>query len=121
MYLNLDLLYNVDKYLFPLFYYGFLTLDSVGEVYCPVSKKSIYFDFDSFNKRILLYDLITCNFIDENSIIHHFDEEFEYTQEKVKFGPFTLYKYTNKQSEIKSNINTGKFEFLYNNKRLNLK
>ena len=39
MYLNLDLLYNTYKYLYPLFYYG----DNYGgrEIYSPMTKKSI--------------------------------------------------------------------------------
>ena len=38
MYLNLDLLYNVDKYFYPLFYYKYINF----EVYCPITKKSVY-------------------------------------------------------------------------------
>ena len=45
MYLNLDLLYNIDKYLFPLFYYK-------GElyklVYSPMTNKSAYFYNNDF-------------------------------------------------------------------------
>ena len=49
MYLNLDLLYNVNNYLYPLFYYN-NKYDK--EVYSPMTKKfifisdyNIYFDF----------------------------------------------------------------------------
>ena len=55
MYLNLDLLYNVDNYLFPLFYYKYRNpfFKNEYKIYSPVIKKSIlkikiddiYFDF----------------------------------------------------------------------------
>ena len=51
MYLNLDLLYNVDNYLFPLFYYNGCNYNykSSNKVYSPITKKcifnSVYYDF----------------------------------------------------------------------------
>ena len=44
MYLNLDLLYNTYKYLFPLFYYK-RKYDNVSEceVYSPMTKKTVFF------------------------------------------------------------------------------
>ena len=41
MYLNLDLLYNIDTYLYPLFYY---MGESVFEVYSPMTKKGVYIE-----------------------------------------------------------------------------
>ena len=58
MYLNLDLLYNVNKYLYPLFYYG----DKYGkrEVYCPITKKSINIHINDII-HTFYYDFITKN------------------------------------------------------------
>ena len=44
MYLNLDLLYNIDKYLFPLFYYTYECCDNsyVYAVYTPTTKKAVF-------------------------------------------------------------------------------
>lgn len=46
MYLNLDLLYNVNKYIFVLFYYR-TTHFNHRIVYSPMTKKSIYFGFET--------------------------------------------------------------------------
>ena len=51
MYLNLDLLYNVEIYLFPLFYYK---SDYSRMIYSPITKKSA--------TSIYYYDHITLNF-----------------------------------------------------------
>ena len=40
MYLNLDLLYNVDIYLCPLFYYKYKKIDAI--IYSPMTKKYMY-------------------------------------------------------------------------------
>jgi len=43
LYLNLDLLENVNEYLYPLFYYKG---NNCREVYFPVTKKSIYYNYN---------------------------------------------------------------------------
>ena len=52
MYLNLDLLYNVDNYIYPLFYYR--VKYGCDEIYSPMTKKSIY--KSDYN---IYYDFIT--------------------------------------------------------------
>ena len=59
MYLNLDLLYNVNKYLYPLFYYEYNY--EKREIYSPMTKKSInkyVFNWTTY----LFIDYITKNF-----------------------------------------------------------
>ena len=53
LYLNLDLLENVKKYLFPLFYYEYTCVFNGKEIYCSITKKSVY--FDNHNKNVINY------------------------------------------------------------------
>ena len=59
MYLNLDLLYNVNIYLYPLFYYKDASFE---QVYCPITENSVYFynnvflTFDSSNNPVYKKD-----------------------------------------------------------------
>ena len=105
MYLNLDLLYNTYKYLYPLFYYG----DGWNQCvfYSSMTKKSVcinypfmkhYYDFitfklQSYNNKNSTYNMPPCT-ITEKYI--QFSEKYLY---KVK--PFKLDKETS--SFLKSN------------------
>jgi len=46
VYLNLDLLENVNKFWFPLFYYGFIDCSESKEIFCSRTIKSIHFHKD---------------------------------------------------------------------------
>ena len=80
MYLNLDLLYNVNNYLFPLFYYK----DNYGnfEIYSPMTKKSIftsyyniYYDFITKKYEYLskIFDFDVTNYIFTENILNYRD------------------------------------------------
>ena len=109
MYLNLDLLYNVNDYLYPLFYYK----QKYGrKVYCPITKKSIV----NHDDTIIYYDYITFNYhFIENNIIFNF--------------PNDIYYFTQENSLILTNIDgykcdpfyldKDKLEFLKSNTRIN--
>ena len=80
MYLNLDLLYNVNNYLFPLFYYN----NGISkEVYYPITKKSVLY-FYSNEKRITdYYDYITFSFCHKDDINGFlFGNKYHFTREK---------------------------------------
>ena len=57
LYLNLNLIYNIFHYLFPLFYYKHK--NKKYEVYSPFTKKSIYFFGNHDNSLCYYYDYIT--------------------------------------------------------------
>ena len=69
MYLNLDLLYNTYKYLYPLFYYG----DNYGkrEVYSPMTFKSVLVNFSDNYFSLTLYDYKSA-FSRKNNVIEEF-------------------------------------------------
>ena len=64
MKLNLDLLENVNKYLYPLFYYTYS--NNENEIYCNITFKTVYYHYDSF----IYYDYVnnTRKFIKEKFI-----------------------------------------------------
>ena len=111
-YLNLDLLYNVNNYLYPLFYYEYKDKND-REVYCPITKKSIVYH----DNILTCYDYITFNFhfIEKNIISNFPNDIYHFTQENslmvtnihgYKCDPFYLDK--------------DKLEFLKSNTRINL-
>jgi len=80
VYLNLDLLENVNKYLYLLFYYGFSNCSESREIYCSRTFKSvrIYYKFityfDNLNKTYKVYgdclvfkQYIKCRYTKNNS------------------------------------------------------
>ena len=76
MYLNLDLLYNTYKYLFPLFYYG----DGFNyyAVYSPITKKVVFFHN-------------SCSYhIDNNHKINY--SKFYFTKEYIYWFDTHFYK-----------------------------
>ena len=99
MYLNLDLLYNTYKYLFPLFYYG----DGCNyyAIYSSMTKKSIYL-YKSILGHINIYyyyDYITFKVYNaESESIHNmipctFAEEYKRKPDHFpKVKPFKLDK-----------------------------
>ena len=84
MYLNLDLLYNIDNYLFPLFYYQSCGYKSSYKVYSPMTKKFVYINrcygiyYDLITKQKCLKEILykriifddTKYIFTENTIIH---------------------------------------------------
>ena len=100
MYLNLDLLYNVDNYLFPLFYYKF-EYDYGRQVYSPMTKKFVfkdnqdsitYFDFitkkygnsgSSFNYKIIF--IFTENRLNHNGYVFNKCKPFKLNKKDLYF------------------------------------
>ena len=97
MYLNLDLLYNVNNYLYPLFYYK---NKYVHVVYSPMTKKSVfknnqdsitYLDFitkkygnsgSSFDTTICIF---TENTLNHNGFIYNKCKPFKLESEDLYF------------------------------------
>ena len=97
-YLNLDLLYNIDTYLYPLFYYK---CSDRSEVYSPMTLKSIA----NFNHDTFYFDHITINY----HYICTFTEEYT-----INNG----HKYSSRCEPFK--LSKEQILFLKSNKRLNL-
>jgi len=103
-YLNLDLLYNIDNYLFPLFYYN---SESGYKVYSPMTNKEIFIWGALYfpEKGIVLYhDYKTNVCLDEN--LKHILKKKENFNAVERCKPFKL---------LKKDIN-----FLKSNTRLQL-
>ena len=101
MYLNLDLLYNIYDYLYPLFYYNhyYYKIDNI--VYSPMTKKflfkypshSIYYDFITKKrcclkpKRIGFYSnyIFTENTFNRNGVINNKCKPFKLNSEDLYF------------------------------------
>ena len=99
MYLNLDLLYNVNNYLFPLFYYR----DDYGnfKIYSPMTKKSVYeiefcnVYFDYITKKyeylVKIFDfddtgyIFTENTLNKGGYIYNKCKSFKLTKEDLHF------------------------------------
>ena len=110
MYLNLDLLYNIDKYLYPLFYYKIIHWGHL--VYSPMIKKSVY-----KNNHIIYSDYITKKYNEykEVSLVSTFDDTgYIFTENTINFdGRFTFIKYK------PFKINKTDLIFLKSNTRIN--
>lgn len=109
MYLNLDLLYNVDKYIFLLFYCKrIINSTTYKTVYSPITKKSITYVYNTF----VFLDYSTLNIKYKNDqTVYKFHQcqnfkRFKYI-EKNKCKPFLF---------SKKDLN-----FLKSNKRIFLK
>ena len=114
MYLNLDLLYNVNNYLYPLFYYkGRYT----EEVYSPTTKKSILFyyvnEITSLYEKRNYYDYITLKYKNYDNKIRGFDH-CQFTEKTTtscnningyKCDPFYLEKHELKFLKSNTRIN----------------
>ena len=111
MYLNLDLLYNIDTYLYPLFYYS--DRYDLSEVYSPMSLKSIYFFRDEGTPHTIYFDYLNLNF-KKGEKIHLFlvSFTFNFTKEKLIFNQFVL----NNSSSFK--LKKQDILFLKSNKRI---
>ena len=106
MYLNLDLLYNVGKYFFVLFYYNKTHFKNYRIVYSPVTKKGIYFGDDT-----IYLDYSTLNLKCKRGIFGFSETEFKFKFEfefEYRCKPFL---FSNKKDLI----------FLKSNKRIFLK
>ena len=112
MYLNLDLLYNIDNYLYPLFYYK---SETHKEVYSPITKKSIV--CFHCNKITIYYDYIILKKINlHNNTIYYFELDcFQFTEKNTttyniidgyKCNPFYLDK--EELEYLKSNTRINK-------------
>ena len=91
MYLNLDLLYNVDMYLLPLFYYKksiFYRYEIF--VYCPITKKSVY-QYNNYNYNYNDHITNLCKW--KNNTIGSFYYDIDCISESyTKCKPFFLEK-----------------------------
>ena len=92
MYLNLDLLYNVEIYLFPLFYYQ--KHDILIYVYSPITKKSFTGFYYSKPRDPLYFDHITLNFCCEKPEPQDYPfNEKDFTITETEFINFSGFKY----------------------------
>ena len=108
MYLNLDLLYNVDIYLFPLFYYNINSIHSQSFVYCPITKKSAY-QYNNYNYDYIYYDHITnlCKCKNNKTGSFYYDIDFitrYYTKCKPIFLDKEHIKYLKSNKRIARNV-----------------
>ena len=86
MYLNLDLLYNINDYFFPLFFYklDFNLNVCLYEVYSPMFKKSINF---FKNKNFIYIDYITGKYKNDYNEIHDLNFEvsnYQFTEKEIR-------------------------------------
>ena len=88
MYLNLDLLYNTYKYLFPLFYYG----DGCNYyvVYSSMTKKSIYINYPFIKYYCDFITFKIQSYNNENSIYNM--PPFTITEEYIQISEKSIYK-----------------------------
>ena len=93
MYLNLDLLYNVDIYLFPLFYYRNKSFfNKIFRVYSPMTKKSMYIEID-FDCKYIYCDHITFVYKNKNiKRLFDYDINIYLAELYTKCKPFFLEK-----------------------------
>ena len=102
MYLNLDLLYVLDAFTFPLFYYS---NGSCFEVYCPINLKSVKFGSSGYT--------FYCDFI--TSKMKSDDRIFEFESNR-------MYSVHNARYFLKScnlfKIKEKEYLFLKSNKRI---
>jgi len=115
LYLNLDLLENINNYLFPLFYYQ---LDNYMIIYSPASLKFYFFSL-SKDSNFYVGDIRTkiglCNYKANN-----YNFEWVILIDENSFNVWgTKYKRTNKLvlSRFSKEI---VLKYLKNNKRINL-
>ena len=118
MYLNLDLLYNVEIYFFPLFYYkhGY----SSFVIYSPITKKSVECG-NCCNDHFIYCDYISCkSFLKttgfNNGKMESFKKEdysiteIEYIFFNIKYSKCNLIKLKKEELEyLKSNIRVNFF------------
>ena len=88
MYLNLDLIYNVNNYLYPLFYYKYCNNDPECEVYSPMTKKSVYKNCD----YVIYYDFITKKYEYLAKIFDFDDTDCIFTENTLKYYDSILEK-----------------------------
>ena len=107
-YLNLDLLYNVNDFLFPLFYYQSCNYSSSYRVYCPMAKKCVYIN----PYYTICYDFITKKRNCQKDVIFD-DTKYIFTENTAKYKNITY----NKCKPFK--LNSKDLYFLKNNTRIN--
>lgn len=109
-YLNLDLIYNVNNYLYPLFYYNYSNYSY--EVHCPITKKSLY----KSNSSTFYYDYITSKFQIKNG---KYGKIFDKTKYVFTENIFNLNGsiFFNKCEPFK--LDSEDLYFLKNNTRIN--
>ena len=95
MYLNLDLLYNVNDFLFPLFYYESL---STKKVYSPITKKSIIY----MNTEVIYYDCTTFNFPNYN---YYFTQKISFRNHYINGYNCVPFEVNKKDLEYLKTIN----------------
>ena len=84
MYLNLDLLYNVNDFLFPLFYYIRSSNDIIIKtVYSPITKKIISYQSNRFI-NIFYIDKINIDIIYKTTPFKISKEDLEFLNYKRK-------------------------------------
>ena len=89
MYLNLDLIYNVNNYLYPLFYYKIKHREFL--VYSPMTKKSVYKNACG----IIYHDFITKKYNEYKgvSLVCTFDDTgYIFTENTLNFNDFIFNK-----------------------------
>ena len=109
MYLNLDLLYVLDAFTFPLFYYS---NGRSQEIYCPLTLKSIF----KMNVNYIEYcDYMTSSCTINNSTFTMINNDlYKFTEE------YYLYKGTIWLEKCKPfKIKEKEYIFLKSNKRIN--
>ena len=109
MYLNLDLLYNIDKYIYPLFYYKFKYGYDLTEIYSPMTKKSVYKNIQD----IIYSDFITKKY-KGSSLLGIFDDtHYIFTENLLNYDGFIY----NKCKPFK--LSKKDLHFLKSNTRIN--
>ena len=122
MYLNLDLLYNINDYFFTLFFYEFdfyYEYENLNvclyKVYSPMFKKSI----DFFNNKDFIYiDYITGKYKNDYNEIHDLNfifSNYQFTEKEMR-------DHNNNIDGYKCNpfyLDKKDLEFLTNNIRIN--
>ena len=117
MYLNLDLLYNVNNYLYPLFYYKYEYISDtfIYGVYSPMTKKSIFknklLNLKSYDDLPIYYDYITKKYGNLGST---FNETYHIFTENTLNYYNCIY---NKCKPFK--LNSEELYFLKSNTRIN--
>ena len=109
MYLNLDLLYNIDNYLYPLFYYQSCNYKSNYRVYSPMIKKFLYI----YSCYSVYYDFITKKMQTRYFILHFDDKPYIITENTITWRNI-IHKRCNPFK-----LNSKDLYFLKNNIRIN--
>ena len=110
MYINLDLLYNVDNYLFPLFY----NPESEFEVYSPMTNKGIFIWGYLYLEKglVLYYDYKTNVCLD--------DKSKTYIKKTINFNEKSFKKFNPCKSYKSYKLSKKDINFLKSNTRLQL-